>query len=91
MMTSKDIEKHVLSLSERRELGDAARVLLRDKAFGLAFWTLHQRWYNELVHLPHDGPRQAEMVAKLRAIEEFLKELELMLPTDDAARRENRA
>jgi hypothetical protein len=87
MMTKADIDKHVQSLSERRELSDAARVLLRDKAFGHAYWSIHQRWYNDLVHLPHGGPKQDELVAKLRAIEEFLKELELLLPTHDEARR----
>ena len=91
MMNQKDIEKHVQSLSERRELTDAARVLLRDKAFGHVYWSLHERWYNELVHLPHSGPKQDEMVAKLRAIEEFLIELGLLLPTSDELRRQSNA
>ena len=36
------------NLSERRELSDAAKALLADKAFGHVYKQLRQQWFNEL-------------------------------------------
>jgi hypothetical protein len=90
MMTAKDKEKHVESLSQRRELSDAARALLNDKAFSHVYWTVHQRWFGQLVDQKHAGPMQDEYASRLRAIEDFLLELGLLLP-EYAARRDARA
>jgi hypothetical protein len=57
------------SLSERRELSDAAKVLLNDKAFGHVYRQLRQQWFNELIELPHAGVRQDELAARLRALD----------------------
>lgn len=75
MMTAADKDKIIQSLSERRELRDAAKVLLSDKAFGHCWFLLRERWYGALMALPHDCPKQVEAAARLRAIEELLDEL----------------
>jgi len=76
------------NLSERRELSDAAKALLADKAFGYVYLELRQRWFGQLMDEPHDGPVQAELAARLRALDAIPTELALLL-TDyraDAAR-----
>jgi hypothetical protein len=56
------------NLSERRELSDAAKALLADKAFGHVYRQLYDQWLEQLTRQPHDGPAQAELAARLRAL-----------------------
>jgi hypothetical protein len=56
------------NLSERRELSDAAKALLADKAFGHVYRQLYDQWLEQLLQQPHDGPAQAELAARLRAL-----------------------
>ena len=71
----------VENLSERRELTDAAKVLLADKAFGHVYKQLRQQWFNQLLELPHDCPMQVEYAARLRALD--------LIPTSLAKLLEN--
>lgn len=57
------------NLSERRELSDAAKALLADKAFGHVYLELRQQWFGQLMDLPHDSPTQIELAARLRALD----------------------
>ena len=57
------------NLSERRELAASAKALLNDQAFGHVYRALRQQWFNELVDLPHAGPKQDELAARLRALD----------------------
>ena len=77
------------NLSERRELSDAAKALLNDKAFGHVYLQLRQRWFGLLMDQPHDGPLQTEYSARLRALDLIPTELSLLL-TDyrEASRRQ---
>jgi hypothetical protein len=67
------------NLSERRELSDAAKALLADKAFGYVYLQLRQRWFGQLMELPHDCPAQGELAARLRALDAIPTELSLLL------------
>jgi hypothetical protein len=67
------------SLSARRELSEAARALLADKAFGHVFRSLHEQWIVELLSTPHAGPERDELVAALKALDRILKQLGLLL------------
>jgi hypothetical protein len=67
------------NLSERRELSDAAKALLADKAFGHVYLQLRQRWFSQLLDLPHDSPVQAELAARLRALDAIPTELGALL------------
>ena len=79
------------NLSERRELSDAAKALLADKAFGHVFRKLHEQWIAELLLTPHASPKQDELAARLRALDVILAELTALL-TDyrEAAKRSAR-
>jgi hypothetical protein len=57
------------NLSERRDLSDAAKALLADRAFGHVYYELRQQWHDELMLLSHDGPMQVELAARLRALD----------------------
>jgi hypothetical protein len=57
------------SLSERRELSDAAKVLLNDKAFGHVYRQLRNQWFNELLDCPNASVKQDELAARLRALD----------------------
>jgi hypothetical protein len=57
------------NLSERRELSDAAKALLNDKAFGHVYRQLRQQWFNELLELPHASVKQDELAARMRALD----------------------
>ena len=57
------------NLSERRELSDAAKALLADKAFGHVYLELRQQWFGQLMDLAHDSPAQVELAARLRALD----------------------
>lgn len=81
------VEKTIESLSQRRELNEAAKALLADKAFGYAVCEMQRRWYGQLVALPHDGPAQAEMAARLRALEALPNELGRLISDYREARR----
>ncbi len=59
------------SLSERRELSDAAKALLADKAFSFVYRQLYNQWLEQLMLLPHDQPMQTELAARLRALNVF--------------------
>jgi hypothetical protein len=63
------------NLSERRELSDAAKALLADKAFDYAWTELRKRWFGELIQQPHEGPKQNELAARLRALNAIAEEL----------------
>jgi hypothetical protein len=66
---------NIENLSERRELSDAARALLADKAFNHAYLRLRQLWFAEVMLQPHAGPKQDELNAKLRALGAIRDEL----------------
>lgn len=74
----KDWDK-IESLSERRELSDAAKALLADKAFGHVYLELRQRWFGQLMEQPHASPVQDEWAARLRALDAIPTELALLL------------
>jgi hypothetical protein len=78
------------NLSERRELSDAAKVLLSDKAFGHVYLQLRQRWFNQLMDLPGGGPVQDELTARLRALDAIPTELALLLTDYREAYRKQR-
>jgi hypothetical protein len=84
-------DSKIESLSQRRELSEAAKALLADKAFGHAYLHLRQRWFGQLMDLPHDSPVQAELAARLRALDAIPVEISLLL-TDyrEANRKANR-
>jgi hypothetical protein len=69
------------SLSERRELSDAAKALLADKAFGHAFRAIYERWYAQLLDAAPGSPQQCDLVACIRTLEHLLVELGLLLQT----------
>ena len=56
------------NLSERRDLSEAAKALLADKAFGHVYRLLYEQWLEQLMRQPHDGPEQVELAARLRAL-----------------------
>lgn len=91
-MSALGSREKIESLSERRELSDAAKALLADKAFGHVYLQLRQRWFNQLLDLPHDGAVQTELAARLRALDAIPTELSLLL-TDyrEAAKQGARA
>jgi hypothetical protein len=74
MSALSDFDK-ITSLSERRELTDAAKVLLADRAFCYAYKQLKQRWWNQLIDLPHASELQNELMARLRALDAIPTEL----------------
>ena len=67
------------NLSERRELSDAAKALLADKAFGHVYLELRQQWFGLLMEQPQAGPKQDEWAARLRALDAIPTELGLLL------------
>jgi hypothetical protein len=67
------------NLSERRELSEAAKALLADKAFGHVYLELRQRWFGLLMECPHEGQLQNEYAARLRALDAIPTELGLLL------------
>ena len=77
-MSAFDRDK-IENLSERRELSDAAKALLADKAFGFVYLELRQRWFGQLLEQPHDSPVQRELAARLRALDAIPTELSLLL------------
>ena len=76
------------NLSERRELSDAAKALMADKAFSHAYLKLRQIWFGELINCPHACPKQDELAARLRALDLMHVELALAIQNyqQDAAR-----
>jgi hypothetical protein len=79
------------SLSARRDLSDAAKALLEDKAFGHAMLQLRKRWFAELMEQTAAGERQNEIAARLRALETIPAEIAaLMSDYRVAAMRERR-
>ena len=60
---------NIENLSQRRELSDAAKALLADQAFGHAYKTLYNLWFNQLMNLSHASPGQDELAARLRALD----------------------
>jgi hypothetical protein len=78
------------NLSERRELSDAAKALLADKAFGHAVLSLRKRWFGELMDQAHAGVKQDEVAARLRALEGLSTELALLLTDFREAQRSQR-
>ena len=60
---------NIENLSKRRELSDAAKALLADQAFGHAYRTLYNLWFNQLMNLPHASVAQDELNARLRALD----------------------
>jgi hypothetical protein len=80
------------SLSARREISDAAKALLADKAFGHAYLELRQLWFGELMEARHAGALQDELAARLRALDAIPTELTRIIANyekdaADAARR----
>jgi hypothetical protein len=84
-------ESIIENLSARRELSDAAKALLADKAFGHVFRKLHEQWLTELIGQKHAGPVQDELSCRLRSLDIVLLELSALL-TDyrEAAKRSAR-
>ena len=52
---------------------------MADKAFGHVYLQLRQRWFSQLLDLPHDSPVQAELAARLRALDAIPTELGSLL------------
>jgi hypothetical protein len=75
------------SLSERRELSDAAEALLADKAFGRVYRDLYERWYAQLLDAPPGTPLQTDLVCRVRTLELMLVELGLLLKVTQESRR----
>lgn len=82
----------VINISEQRELSDAARALLNDKAFGFVFLKLQQQYVGQILGLPHASPMQDELCVRLRLLETILAELGALL-TDhrEALKRQRNA
>jgi uncharacterized protein HemY len=78
MSALSDFDK-VTSLSERRELSEAAKALLLDKAFAAAFKQLKQRWWNQVIEQPHAGELQNELIARMRALDAIPTELSAII------------
>jgi hypothetical protein len=79
------------NLSERRELSDAAKALLADKAFGHVFRKLHEQWIAEVLITPRAGPAQDELCTRLRTLDTILLELTALLSDyREAAKRSAR-
>lgn len=62
-------------LPEKKELSDAAKVLMEDKAFLTAILQLRKRWFGQLLEEEGNTLRQAELCSKLRALELIPHEL----------------
>jgi hypothetical protein len=62
-------------LSEKRELSDAAKALMQDKAFQAAILSLRKRWFGELLEESGNTLRQSELCSRLRALEMLPHEL----------------
>jgi hypothetical protein len=62
-------------ISKKRELSEAAKLLLEDKAFLSALLSLRQRWFGELLIEPGNTLRQQELCSMLRALELLPHEL----------------
>jgi hypothetical protein len=75
------------SLSERRELSDAAKALLADKAFGHVYRDLYERWYAQLLDAPPASALQADLVCRVKTLELMLVELGLLLMAGQEGRR----
>jgi len=89
-MSAFDYKSNVENLSQRRELSDAAKALLADKAFGHAYLALRQRWFGQLMDLPHDCPQQVEIIARLRALDLIPTEISLLVTDFREASRKAR-
>ena len=91
-MTAWDKDRVVENLSQRRELSEAAKALLNDRAFGHCYLDLRQRWFGLLMDEKHAGAAQDELCARLRGLEELLIEIGLLL-TDyrEASRKQAQA
>ena len=74
------------SLSERRELSDAAKALMADKAFGRVYRDLYERWYAQLLDAPPGTALQTDLVCRVRTLELMLVELGLLLKTQEGRR-----
>jgi hypothetical protein len=74
------------SLSERRELSDAAKALLADKAFGHVYRDLYERWYAQLLDAPPGTALQIDLVCRVRTLELLLVELGLLLKAGQEGR-----
>jgi hypothetical protein len=72
------LNARIESLNERRELSDAAKTLLADKAFGHVYRDLYERWYAQLLDAQPASAAQADMVARIRTLELMLVELGLL-------------
>jgi hypothetical protein len=80
----------VENLSQRRELSDAAKALLADKAFDHAYLALRKRWFGELMDQPHAGVKQDEIAARLRALDAIPTEIALLITDFREANRSAR-
>lgn len=56
-------------LSQKRELHEAAKALLDDKAFTEAIKGLRKLWFDELMTAADTAERKLELVAKIKALE----------------------
>ena len=72
-------ESIIENLSARRDLSDAAKALIADKAFGHCFRKLHEQWISELLSQPHPGHMQDELVSRLRGLDTILLELSALI------------
>ena len=65
-------------LSKKKELSDAARELLEDRAFSSAVLSLRKRWFEELMASNVDG-YSLRLVAQLKALEAVPAELTVLV------------
>lgn len=70
---------NIENLSQRRELSEAAKALLADKAFGHAYLELRQLWFSQIIDEPHASAKQDELAARLRALDAIPNELARIL------------
>ena len=63
------------TLEEKRELSEAATAFLADKSCQTAILSLRQRYFGLLLQEQAASPRQIELCARLRALDDFPHEL----------------
>ena len=89
-MTAEDKEKVIESLSQRREINEAAKALIADKAFGHCWMAMRQELFAQLMAEKRAGPGQDEICAKLRAQEELFARLGKLIENYHAEQRMSR-
>jgi flagellar motor switch/type III secretory pathway protein FliN len=69
----------VQDLQKKRELNDAAKDLLENKAFLQAIIELRKRWFDELMTAAETKEQRDELIAKMKALEAIPTELTVIM------------